>query len=98
MKTFFATAIVASVALAGDWIADNTIVNENGQRQFDFPSVPVISWSEVNEDDIMAWASGVESEYNSMNEQWAEAWQSYQDAIAQPWNDFLTKVEELNRA
>ena len=27
---------------------------------------------------------------------WAEAWQTYMDAVAQPWNDFLTQAEKLS--
>jgi len=30
-----------------------------------------------------------------MDARWAEAWQSYQAAIAKPWDEFLTSVEGL---
>jgi hypothetical protein len=38
-----------------------------------------------------------EAAYKEMDQKWMDAWGTYQQAIAQPWNDFLTTSEELER-
>ena len=40
------------------------------------------------------WATDKEAAYAALDQKWAEAWFAYQDAIAQPWSEFLDKADD----
>lgn len=43
----------------------------------------------------MEWAAGLEAEQNSWNQEWVEAYMAYEQAVAAPWNNFVTEAERL---
>ena len=57
--------------------------------------MPRISFNDVDEQEIRVWVAGKEVEASEHNQQWVEAWRSYEQAVAQPWDDFVTRAEEL---
>ena len=70
-------------------------MNDHGEWQFKAPDVPKITFNDIDQKAIDNWATEKEAVYRDMDSRWAEAWKSYQAAIAKPWDDFLTSVEGL---
>ena len=52
--------------------------------------MPQISFTDVDDAEVAAWAEDKEAAYTAMDQKWVDAWESYQAAIDQPWNDFVT--------
>jgi hypothetical protein len=59
------------------------------------PQLPQIEFADYDEAEVEAWVAGKEADQSALDQQWEEAWNAYQAAIAQPWNDFLTTAEGL---
>ena len=112
MKLAFATALVAAIATAQDAVPAETVVeekstldkmrdamvvNEMGNLEFPTPDIPKLSFSDISDQAVIDWAKGKESEYTAMDQKWVDAWNSYQSAVAGPWNAFLDQVEALDK-
>ena len=60
------------------------------------PDLPQLSWSDVDPAEIEGWFQGKMDLQSEQGQKWADAWIAYQDAITKPWNDFVTRAEELS--
>ena len=71
--------------------------NEDGRwqlvdRKLDLPQ---LSFSDVDPAEIEEWYQGKMEISSEQGQKWADAWIAYQDAITQPWNDFVYRAEEF---
>jgi hypothetical protein len=99
MRTFLISALVAVASAQEEYpvyeeetsILDSLPIeiNENGNYELTW-KVPQIEVSQWSEEDVRAWAEGVMTDRENLQGEWADAWFSYEDAIAQPWNDLIT--------
>jgi len=69
--------------------------NEAGQFQLVYPESPAISFTDADDAAIGAYFERKMAEATALDMEFLEAYRSYESAIHQPWNDFLTKAEEL---
>ena len=75
--------------------------NDAGQWQvkaehMPLSDLPQISFTDVDCQALQDWVADQEAEMQLQDEKWAEAWTTYQDAITQPWNDFLALAGDLS--
>ena len=70
-------------------------LNEAGQFQLVYPESPAISFTDADDAAIGAYFEGKMAEATELDMEFLEAYRSYESAVHQPWNDFLTKVEDL---
>lgn len=42
------------------------------------------------------WIESKREDTETRKKNWGVAWKNYQDTVAQPWNDFLKKSEDLS--
>ena len=72
-------------------------LNGDGRWQLkQMPDLPQLSWNDVDPAEVESWFQGKMDLNSEQGQKWAEAWIAYQDAIAQPWNDFVDRAEELS--
>ena len=69
--------------------------NELGQKELDL-QIPEIAFTDVSESVIDDWASTKEQAYHELDQKLSDAWTNYTDAIAEPWNDLMSKAESLH--
>ena len=69
--------------------------NEDGQFQLVWPKQPAISVTDADDQAVMAWFEGKMAESTALDMEFVQAYKDYQSAISQPYNDFLTQVEDL---
>ena len=69
--------------------------NEAGQFQLVHPESPAISFTDADDAAIKAYFEGKMADATALDMEFLEAYKSYESAVQQPYNDFLTKVEEI---
>ena len=70
-------------------------LNEAGQFQLVHPKNPRISFTDADDAKIKKYFEGKMADATALDMEFLEAWNNYESAVHQPWDDFLTKVEEL---
>ena len=71
-------------------------LNEEGRWEVaKRPSLPQLSWSDVDPVEIEKWYQGKVDLETAQGQKWADAWIQYMDAIAEPWNNFVDEAEKL---
>ena len=55
--------------------------------------IPQVSFNDVDDQEVADYVEETEQRYVENDEKWTDSWQEYQDASAQPWNNFLDSVE-----
>jgi hypothetical protein len=103
-------AIASAQEAAEDWTTSETVVepvpepsaveklfelNEAGQFQLVHPKSPAISFTDADDAAIQAYFEGKMAESTALDMEFLDAWKNYESVVSQPWNDFLTKVEDL---
>ena len=58
--------------------------------------LPSLTWTDVDDAEVEAWFQGKMDLQSEQGQKWADAWIAYQDAITKPWNDFVTRAEDLS--
>lgn len=58
--------------------------------------MPQLTWSDVDPVEIENWFAGKMDLSTEHGKKWADAWIAYQDAVTKPWNDFVTRAEQLS--
>ena len=112
MKSIFAAALATAFALAQNYTEPYYVeyeepktplierlpfeLNEDGKYELTIPTIPKIEFTDINMDDIRAWAQEKGKEKNAWNMEWISAWDDYAAAITQPWNDLVSKAESLS--
>jgi hypothetical protein len=114
MKFSFATSMIAVLAAAqapandtsteeyagttNNWsVEDMFELTNDGRYALKQPHLPEISFTD-NSAEVEAWKAETGSAYHAIDQQWADAWKAYEAAIQQPWNDFLTQAETIQRS
>ena len=69
--------------------------NEAGQFQLVWPQKPAISVTDADDAAIQAWFEGKMAEATAHDMEFVQAYKDYESAVSQPYNDFLTQVEDL---
>ena len=71
-------------------------LNEEGRWEVaKRPSLPQLSWSDVDPVEIEQWYQGKVDLETAQGQKWADAWIQYMDAVAEPWNTFVDQAEAL---
>ena len=73
--------------------------NEDGRWEFSqdlVPDLAQLSFADVDGEAIREWVTSKQDSMALQDAKWAEAWSTYMDAVAQPWNDFLTQAEAIS--
>ena len=109
MKYAFAASMIAALAAAQaatnstDTQAQPSIedlfeLNDEGRYELDLPELdlPEISFNDASAT-ADAWKASTADAYAAIDQQWVDAWKSYEAAITQPWNDFVTEAERIQR-
>ena len=102
MKYTFTAALIFAFAKAQEeqdktpcpFLENLVTTNELGQKELDL-QIPEIAFSDVSESVIEDWASTKEQAYRELDQKLSDAWTNYQDAIAEPWNDLMSKASSL---
>jgi hypothetical protein len=102
MKYTFTAALIFAFAKAQEEQVDtpcpfleNLITtNELGQKELDL-QIPEIAFTDVDESVIEDWTTTKEQSYRELDQKLSDAWTNYVDAIAEPWNDLMSKAESL---
>ena len=110
--TFTVSLIMASTLAQSDDLADSVeptaedcpflrVFDKNAEGRWEVsrdivPDLPQLSFSDVDKAAVADWLASKEESMELQDAKWAEAWQTYMDAVAQPWNDFLTQAEKLS--
>lgn len=69
-------------------------LNEEGRWQIaEMPDLPKLSWNDVDPVEIEQWYQGKMDLSTEQGQKWADAWISYQNAIREPWNNFVDQAE-----
>ena len=69
--------------------------NEAGQFQLVWPQQPAISVTDADDAAIKAWFDGKVAESTALDMEFYQAFKDYESAVSQPYNDFITQVEDL---
>lgn len=109
MKYAFAASMIAALAAAQDAtnstdtqaqpsIEDLFELNDEGRYELELPELdlPEISFNDAS-DTADAWKASTADAYAAIDQQWVDAWKSYEAAITKPWNDFVTEAERIQR-
>ena len=102
-------AIASAQEAAEDWTSETVVepvpepsaveklfeLNEAGQFQLVHPKSPAISFTDADDAAIQAYFEGKMAEATELDMEFLDAWKNYESAVHQPWDDFLTKVEDL---
>jgi len=70
-------------------------LNEDGQFQLVWPKQPAISVTDADDEAVKAWFEGKMAEATALDMEFLQAYKDYLSVISQPYNDFLTQVEDL---
>ena len=54
------------------------------------PVGPAISFTDADDAAIKAWFDGKMADATALDMEFLEAWKTYESAVQQPYNDFLT--------
>lgn len=59
------------------------------------PELPKISFADVSDEEVMAWATGKQAESEAWTQEWMAAYEAYETAIAAPWNTLVDQADSL---
>ncbi len=110
MKIFAATLIAALAAAQSfnETEVESTLeqtkndmfeLNDEGRLEFreSLQDLPKISFTNYDEDAIVNWASSKMDSYKAIEDEWVSAFESYMEAVRQPWNDLVDRAEALDK-
>lgn len=78
---------------------DKIPIEQNAEGNFELVlpelQLPAIEFANVDKDKIMGWLQEKKDQTDQWNSDFKDAWRSYTDAVAQPWDNFVTRAEDL---
>ena len=106
MKYAFAASMIAALAAAQAptnstdiSVEDLFELNDEGRYELQLPELdlPEISFVDTG-DRADVWKQDTRAAYEAIDQQWVDAWKSYEAAITEPWNNFVTEAERIQRS
>ena len=106
MKYTFAASMIAALAAAQAptnstdiSVEDLFELNDEGRYELQLPELdlPEISFVDTG-DRADVWKQDTRAAYEAIDQQWVDAWKSYEAAITEPWNNFVTEAERIQRS
>ena len=106
MKYAFAASMIAALAAAQAATNSTDIsvedlfeLNDEGRYELQLPELdlPEISFVDTG-DRADVWKQDTRAAYEAIDQQWVDAWKSYEAAITEPWNNFVTEAERIQRS